>query len=441
MNESGLIYLLWSDLVGMTRTRGVPLRDFERRLESGLGWACAGQAMTPFEHLADNPWGPVDEVRQIPDADTRFEIPAAGDYPALHAVICDSQPTPGVEWGACVRNFCRKAIADLKAETGLDLIAAFELEFLLQADDFVTEAPFSFAAAALQHRFLTALEQMLSAAGVAPETVEPEYGRGQYEISCRPRAALKAANAALISSEITREAARRHGLRASFSPKPTPDHVGNGSHIHFSLADSQGQNVTGGGEGGGPGPLGLGETAAKFCAGILAHMDALLAITAPSPVSYHRLGPHHWSTGYRCIGVNNREAAVRIMPGISRDAETAAKGFNIEIRAADCTASPYLAVGVLARAGLEGIRRNLQLPPPTQIDPAEMTEAAWEEAGITELPTSLDAALEALKGDEVVRDWFPDELYQSFLSIKSWEADYAKSTAPEQLFARYRHAY
>ena len=129
------------------------------------------------------------------------------------------------------------------------------------------------------------------------------------------------------------------------------------------------------------------------------------------------------------------------MPGISRDAETAAKGFNIEIRAADCTASPYLAVGVLARAGLEGIRRNLQLPPPTQIDPAEMTEAAWEEAGITELPTSLDAALEALKGDEVVRDWFPDELYQSFLSIKSWEADYAKSTAPEQLFARYRHAY
>lgn len=437
MSDSGLIYLLWSDLVGMTRTRAVPLRDFEKRLESGLGWACAGQAMTPFEHLADNPWGPVDEVRQIPDPETRFEIPPADGHPALHAVICDSRPAPGEEWGACVRSFCRNAVADLKAETGLDLIAAFELEFLLEGPDFVTEAPFSFAAAAYQHSLLTSLEEMLSAAGVAPETVEPEYGRGQYEISCSPRAALKAADVALISCEITREAARRHGLRASFSPKPTLDHVGNGSHIHLSLADSKGRNVTNDGAG----PLGLGETAARFSAGILAHMDALIAIIAPSPVSYHRLGPHHWSAGYRCIGWQNREAALRVMPGISRDPEIAAKGFNLEIRAADCTASPYLALGVLARAGLEGIRRDLALPPPAKIDPAEMTEEAREEAGITPLPASLDAALEALKEDDVVRGWFPDELYESFLSIKTWEADFAKSTAPDILFARYRHAY
>ena len=437
MSESGLIYLLWSDLVGMTRTRGVPLRDYDKRLESGLGWANAGQAMTPFEHLADNPWGPVDEVRQIPDPETRFEIPSADGHPALHAVICDSRPAPGEDWDCCVRSFCRNAMADLKAETGLDLIAAFELEFLLEGPDFVTEAPFSFAAAGYQHSLLTALEEMLSAAGVAPETVEPEYGRGQYEIACSPRAALKAADAALISCEITREAARRHGLRASFSPKPTPDHVGNGSHIHLSLADSKGRNVTNDGAG----PLGLGETAARFSAGILAHFDALLAIIAPSPVSYHRLGAHHWSAGYRCIGWQNREAAVRVMPGISRDPETAAKGFNLEIRAADCTASPYLALGVLARAGLEGIRRDLALPPPAKIDPAEMSEEEREAAGITPLPDSLDAALEALKEDDVVRGWFSKELYDSFLSVKSWEADFAKSTAPDILFARYRHAY
>jgi glutamine synthetase len=437
MNESGLIYLLWSDLVGMTRTRGVPLRDFDSRLESGLGWACAGQAMTPFEHLADNPWGPMEEVRQIPDPATRFTIPASGEHPALHAVICDSRPSPGEDWSACVRSFCRNAIADLKAETGLDLIAAFELEFLLEAPDFIPEAPFSFEAARAQHGFLTALEDMLSAAGVAPETVEPEYGRGQYEIAGSPRPALKAADAALVSREITREAARRHGLRASFSPKPTLDHVGNGSHIHFSLADSQGRNVTSDGAG----PLGLGETAARFCAGILAHMDALLAITAPSPVSYHRLGSHHWSAGYRCIGLQNREAAIRIMPGSSRDAEKAAEAFNFEFRASDCTASPYLAVGVLARAGLQGIRENLSLPAPAKIDPAEMSEAAREEAGITPLPASLDAALAALEADDVVRGWFSDELYRSYVSVKSWEADFAKSTGPEHLFTRYRLAY
>jgi glutamine synthetase len=437
MSESGLIYLLWSDLVGMTRTRGIPLRDFDSKLETGLGWANAGQAMTPFEHLAYNPWGPVDEVRQIPDPETRFTIPASGEHPAIHAVLCDSRPSPGEDWSACVRTFCRKAIADLKAETGLDLISAFELEFLLHGPDFEPEAPFSFTAARVQHGFLTDLEALLSGAGVAPETVEPEYGVGQYEISCAPQGALKAADTALISAEITREAARRHGLRASFSPKPTPKHVGNGSHIHFSLADAEGRNVTSDSAG----PLGLSEVAAKFSAGILTHFDALLAITAPSPVSYHRLGPHHWSTGYRCIGWQNREAAIRIMPGSSRDPEKAAKAFNLEIRASDCTASPYLAVGVLARAGLEGIRNNLSPPPPAEIDPADMSESARMEAGITPLPDSLDAALAALKANDVVRSWFSDELYQCFLSIKSWEADYARSTAPEQLFARYRRTY
>ena len=202
MSKDGLIYLVWSDLVGMARTRGVPIADFDRRLESGLGWANAGQAMTPFEHLADNPWGPVEEVRQIPDPETRFEIPGDGEHPALHAVICDSRSAPGEDWDACVRQFCREAVAALKSETGLDLIAAFELEFLIESEDFSPEAPFSFRAATAKHGFLTRLEHMLTAAGVTPETVEPEYGRGQYEISCQPRAALKAADAALVSCEI-----------------------------------------------------------------------------------------------------------------------------------------------------------------------------------------------------------------------------------------------
>ena len=95
----------------------------------------------------------------------------------------------------------------------------------------------------------------------------------------------------------------------------------------------------------------------------------------------------------------------------------------------------------MARAGLEGILNNLSPPPPAEIDPADMSESARMEAGITPLPDSLDTALAALKENDVVRSWFSDELYQCFLSIKSWEADYARSTAPEQLFARYRRAY
>ena len=437
MSDDELIYLLWSDLVGITRTRGVPLGDYERRLEAGLGWACAGQAMTPFEHLADNPWGPVDEVRQIPDPTTRFTIPAAGEHPAIHAVICDSRPDLDEDWSACVRAFYRKALAELKAETGLDLVAAFEFEFLLEGPEFEPETPFSFDAAAAQHRLLSAVSRTLSATGYPPETVEPEYGVGQYEVSCAPETGMRAGDKALITRETIREVARRFGMRASFTPKPTPDHVGNGCHIHVSLADAKGTNVTYDPDG----TLGLSPIAAHFSAGILAHMDALVALTAPSPVSYHRLGPHHWSTGYNCIGFQNREAAVRVMPGFSADPAKARKGFNLEVRAADATASPYLALGALLRAGLDGIRRKLPLPPPAMIDPAEMTEAAREAAGMTPLPAGLKEALTCLERDETVRSWFSDELYETYTSIKRWECEFAETNNPTHVFARYRRAY
>jgi len=217
----------------------------------------------------------------------------------------------------------------------------------------------------------------------------------------------------------------------------TPDHVGNGCHIHMSLADANGINVTHDPNG----ALGLSKTAAYFCAGILEHMDALIALIAPSPVSYYRLGPHHWSTGYRAIGFQNREAAVRIMPGIARDAARAAKSFNIEIRASDATASPYLALGALLRAGLDGIQRKLSLPPAATIDPAAMTEAERGAAGMTPLPASLKDALACLERDEIARAWFSDELYETYTSIKRWESEFAETNENEHVFARYRRAY
>ena len=437
MEESGLIYFLWSDLVGITRTRGVPLRNINDHLETGLGWACAGQALTPFQNIVENTWGPMDEVRQIPDLTSRFMIPATNDSPPIHAVICNSQLGPEKEWDVCVRSFCRNAIKDFKAETGLDLKAAFELEFLLESPNFIPEQPFSFSAARIQHSFLSALEESLTIAGVKPQTLEPEYGIGQYEISIEPSDALRAADVAVISREVTREVARRHEIRASFSPKPTLEHVGNGSHIHFSLVDSKGSNLTSAGGG----VLGLSEVAQKFCAGILFHMDALLSITAPSPISYNRLGPHNWSTGYNCIGLQNREAAIRVIPGISNDTLKADKAFHFEFRASDSTASPYLSIGALVRAGLEGIQNNLVLPKAVEVDPSEMSDEERSDAKIKPLPESLEVALKALETDMVVRSWLSKELYETYRNIKRWEIDNSKSTARDQLFSIYRKAY
>lgn len=435
-NPGGLTYLLWQDLAGVTRTRGVPTRDVPRRLAAGLGWARAGQALTAFGGIVDNPWGPMDEVRQIPDPATRFSIPASHGMPEFHAMLCDSKADPDTGWGSCVRSFYRAALADLSTETGLAIFASFEHEFSVSGPAFAPSQGFSVAAVQQRNDLLTALEAALTAAGVTTYTIEPEYGAGQYEVACTPETGMRAADACVIARETIREIARRHGLTASFTPKPAPDAVGNGAHVHLSLADADGNNRTFDETG----PMHLSRQAAQFCAGILAHIDALVAITAPTPVSYYRLGPHHWSSGYRAIGLQNREAALRITPGLG-DLAARARGHNIEYRPCDATASPYLVLGMLVRAGLDGIRRGLTCPPGITEDPADMPEPARVAAGVRPLPVSLEAALDGLLADEVACGWFHPDLLSTYLAIKRWEIGMVRQLGEEAAFARYRTAY
>src|SRR5690606_11434512 len=155
------------------------------------------QALTAFTDIVENPWGPMDEVRQVPDPQARFTIPGNGDEPDFHAVICDSRVDQTTPWDCCGRSFFRAALDDLKAETGLTIFASFEHEFLLSGPDFQPSAPFSIAAARQQNRFLTDLEAALSATGVTTYTIEPEYGVGQYEVACAPETGICAADACL----------------------------------------------------------------------------------------------------------------------------------------------------------------------------------------------------------------------------------------------------
>ena len=100
-----LIYLVWNDLVGLSRTRGVPVAEYEHRKAHGLGWALAGQATAPFEGVAENPWGPMDEVRQTPDDETRRRVVLRPEHPSLHLVFCDSLNPDGSPWECRTRSF------------------------------------------------------------------------------------------------------------------------------------------------------------------------------------------------------------------------------------------------------------------------------------------------------------------------------------------------
>jgi glutamine synthetase len=437
MAEGEVVYLAWTDYVGLLRCRGLPASDLPKRMEYGLGWAVAGHALTPFGDIAPNPWGPMVEVRQTPVKETETRIDIWDDAPAYHFLLCDAKMADGSTWDCCLRGFMLAALADFERETGLKFIASFEHEFLLSGGGLGNMTPFTTEAMRLVAPFIKDVTQALQQAEVGLETIEPEYGSSQFEIACAPGIGPMAGDRAVITREVIREAARRRGYRASFTPKPAPDRVGNGAHVHFSFLDAQGSNAAYD-----PNQTGSASMVAQhFIAGVVKHMPAMCALVAPSPVSYFRLGPHHWSCGYASFGIQNREAAVRICPSPERDPKKKGRAFNMELRAPDATASPYMVIGALIRAGLEGIRAKLPLPPAIDKDPGDLTAAERDQLGIVTLPATLAEALDTLEADPAARTWMPPLMHSSFVAVKRKEIEMFAGVDANEICRRYHDVY
>lgn len=435
--SDGISMLGWSDFVGLTRCRSVPRHQIKSRMENGLGWAVAGQSLTPFADIAPNPWGPMMEVRQIPDPTAHVYLEGPDHSSPFDLYICDSRTAKGTPWECCTRQFARNAIERLFDEYGLQFVGAFEHEFTLMDAEGNPGPPFSVEAMRVSSRFTCDLAQALTDAGLEPETIEPEYGYWQYEVTTAPATGLAAGDRAIFTREVIREVARWHGLRATFSPKPTLDGVGNGAHLHFSFSNVSGDNVT-------YDPTQKSQAspfAQSFIAGVLHHMLALVAYTAPSPVSYFRLGPHHWSCGFASFGIQNREAAIRICPSPAQDEGSRARGFNLELRPVDATASPYLVLGSLINAGLDGVKRDLPLPNACEVDPADLSEQERSDLGIRPLPTTLEEALTELELNETARSWMPELMRVAYQDLKKTEIELAHSSGPERTCLRYAEVY
>lgn len=431
-----LVMFLHTDLSGLSRGRAFPVGDLESRLRTGVGWVPADQALTAFGPIADpNPWGPMGDLRLMPDPATATRVDLWPDASPLHLYLCDATHTDGSPWDACPRTFLKDALARLEAEAGLRVVSGFEQEWFLrgapQGPGFTMEA----------HRVVEPFGPLVMAglrqAGQEPDMFLPEYGPGQYEMTCRPTEGVAGADRASIVREVIREVGRRMGYRATFAPIVDPAGVGNGVHIHLSLTDAEGRPATF--DAGRPGRVS--EVAGRFAAGILRHLPALCAITAPSVVSYLRLSPHRWSAGYTVFAERNREAAVRICPTVDVGGSDPASQLNLEFRAADATACPHLALGVLVLAGLHGIREGYEVPPLVQQDPASLSAEEAERLGVRPLPGSLEEALSELERDDVVRGWFSADLLDCYLSLKRTEIGLLEGLPPEERCARYADVY
>lgn len=437
-----LVRFLYCDNGGIIRGKATHVNGLARRLSEGIGQTLAMQAFAGVDALATVAgMGPVGEFRLVPDPRTFVVLPYV---PHSGMMLCDMLTLERHPWEACPRTFLKRMVARA-AHMGIVMQAAVEHEFYLARATPSGYEPFDRslcyssvgfdASARIMDDIIAALEQQ----GIQVEQYMPELGPGQQELSIHHDEALHAADNALLVRETVRGVALQHDVIASFAAKPFLDQAGSGAHIHCSLwgapdSPHAGSNLLFDSKGRG----GMSQMGFHFIGGVLAHLPALVAITCASPNSYRRLLPHFWSSAYTVYGFDNREGAIRIpSPFWGREAEST----NLELKPVDHSGNPYLAMGVLLAAGLDGIRRQLDPGEPVDIDPGNFSDAERAQRGIQRLPTSLDAALDALQADTVLTDALGPLLTSAYLAVKRLESRYFADKSPEeearQHFAKY----
>ena len=436
MNREPLIFVGTSDLAGLVRGKGFPAAELPRRLKKGVGLTHSNIMMSPFGPIYDTPFGTEGDLMLVPDPSTRVEV-EFDDGAAERFYLADIMTTDEQHWECCPRHFLRRALAalnDLDKAAGLTMLAAFEQEFVYTGVEDRPGATYALDAYRRQGDFGECYMAALRAAGLTPDSFLPEYGARQYEVTIAPALGLRAADEAVIEREMARAVAHRLGHRAIFAPIIDPDGVGNGTHIHFSLRDVADRPVLFD-----PArPYRLSPVGEHFVAGLLHHLPVLSAITAPSAASYFRLRPNRWAPTWANLGVQDRGAAIRVCPIFDADA---AHGFNIEYRVADAAASPYLALGAVVWAGVDGIRHKRSLPPPPEHSFWDMSEAERAAAGARTLPRSLAEALDLLAASETAREWFGAQFFEVYLRFKRAELKVLDGLTDAEICARYAAVY
>ena len=432
-----LIRFLYCDNGGVIRGKLAHIDSLAPRLHSGLGLTVAMQAMNMLDKLQPVAgMGPVGEVRIVPDPDSFVVLPYA---PHSAAMMSDLVQLDGRPWGACPRSFLKRMLARA-AEADFTIQAALENEFtLLRVEDDGRYQPIDSglcfssismsAAAEVMNDIIAALE----AQNIPIDAYYPELGHGQHELPIRHAPALRAADNQIWFRETVRNVAAQHDLIASLAPKPLPEQAGNSAHIHWSVWDTAGENNL----------LydpqdayHLSQMGYHFIAGVLAHLPGLLALTTPSYNSYRRLQPHFWSSAYTSWGPDNREASVRIASGLWGQE---AASTNLELKASDPSNNPYLALGGLLAAGLDGVARELQPGEVTLIDPGNYSDEERAARGIERYPTTQAEALDALEQDTVLLDALGDELSRSYIAVR--RSEYVAFSAEDTDFEIKHHLY
>jgi len=432
-----LVRFLYCDNDGIIRGKSAGIANLKERLETGIGLTVAMQAFTMLDHLASvDGMGPVGEIRLVPDPTTFAIAPYA---PHTGTVLVDMQTLDGQPYAADGRAFLKLMIARAADDHDLSLVAAFEPEWSLAVKNGEQFSPiddsgcFTSTGMNMAAPVIDEIVAALESQGLTVEQYYAELGWGQQELSIRHAPALQAADHHIIYRETVRGVALKHGRYASFAPKPWGDQAGNGCHVHFS-GWNRDQSVNRFYDA--SAEFNLSTLARQFMAGMLDHLPALVALTCASVNSYRRLQPQMWASAFRAWGPDNREGALRVAsPFRGHEAEST----NVELKSSDSSANPYLALGGVIAAGLDGIERRLTLPPPVTVDPYNLSDKERQAIGADRLPQSLKEAIGNLKRDEVLLKALGERLATSYIAVK--ELDIEAFAAADEAFEFRQHIY
>ncbi len=432
------VVLAWADNNGIPRSRTVPVTTLDDVARRGVGVTSLFAVFDSHDAITFAHRGlatPSGDVRLIPvlDALTRLAGQPALAWAPARQVAADGSPWPYDQRSVLQRQVERAAAV------GLTIRAGYEMEFSVghagAGDDALHPAhpgpAYSPHALLAVDEFVAALLHDFAANSLPINQLHAEYGLAQMELSLVASDPVTAADRQLLARQTIHAAARAHGLRASFAPVVSLAAPGNGWHLHTSVW-RDGENLLAGSTDG-PGPEG-----AAYLAGLLRELPAVAALTAPSVPSLTRLRPGYFAGAYVFWGVENREAALRYVPG----SELLGAGHaNVELKVSDASANPYLALAAVVAAGVAGIQEKLELGEPIQSDPGRWSEAERSEHGLTALPTTPGGAEDALRGSALLAEVLGENLLGAFLAVRRSDASWASQRTLEEVVAAHLWRY
>jgi glutamine synthetase len=421
-NNVKFIRLWFTDILGTLKSFAITVDELEDALDGGMGFD--GSSITGYQDIEES------DMIAMPDPSTFKVIPWSPQDAPTARMICDVRTPDGDPYVGDPRHVLRRAL-ERASEMGFDnFFCGPELEYFYFRDSSGTE-PLDYggyfdlttldAATALRRETVMALQEF----GIDVEYSHHEVGISQHEIDLRFDGALEMADKVMTYKTVVKEIATKHGVYATFMPKPIRDQNGSGMHTHQSLFsgdsnaffDSNDQYY-------------LSDTAKAFIAGQLRHAREISIIFAQFINSYKRLVPGYEAPVYIAWSRRNRSALVRVPlyhPGKE-------KATRAELRCPDPAANIYLCFAALLHAGLEGIERGYELPEPMERNLYHLSHEEREKLGIHSLPSDLGEAIKEAENSELLYKCLGEHVFTRLLELKREEfEDYRVQVTPYEI--------